>query len=109
MRPRSSLRAAAALVALLAALPAWAQAPATLVKSLGPARPRAEYLGSSVAFGAEIVFGAAELWKTDGTDVGTVMVKDINPTGSSNPSGFRRSPRGPRSGRPTELPRVRVS
>jgi ELWxxDGT repeat protein len=29
-----------------------------------------------------------ELWKTDGTAAGTVMVKDIHPTGSSDPSGL---------------------
>jgi ELWxxDGT repeat protein len=29
--------------------------------------------------------GAVELWRSDGTAAGTTMVKDINPTGSSNP------------------------
>lgn len=29
-----------------------------------------------------------ELWISDGTDAGTMMVKDINPTGSSNPSNL---------------------
>src|SRR4051812_33888584 len=29
-----------------------------------------------------------ELWRTDGTEEGTVRVKDINPSGSSSPSGF---------------------
>jgi trimeric autotransporter adhesin len=38
--------------------------------------------------------GLVELYKTDGTEAGTVKVKDINPTGSSNPvmlgrSGFK--------------------
>jgi ELWxxDGT repeat protein len=28
-----------------------------------------------------------ELWKTDGTETGTTLVKDINPTGFSQPSG----------------------
>jgi ELWxxDGT repeat protein len=28
-----------------------------------------------------------ELWKTDGTEAGTVLVKDINPTGDSHPFG----------------------
>ena len=30
-----------------------------------------------------------ELWKSDGTSDGTVMIKNINPTGSSNPSNLR--------------------
>lgn len=29
-----------------------------------------------------------ELWKTDGTNIGTIMVKDINPTGDSSPGSF---------------------
>ena len=29
-----------------------------------------------------------ELWKTDGTSVGTALVKDINPTGNSNPDNL---------------------
>ncbi len=29
-----------------------------------------------------------ELWRSDGTEAGTFMVKDINPTGSSSPGGF---------------------
>jgi len=42
-----------------------------------------------VYFSAEDGFNGFELWKTDGTQAGTVMVKDIN-TGSlsSNPTGF---------------------
>jgi ELWxxDGT repeat protein len=46
--------------------------------------------------GGQMVFFAAndgvhgnELWGTDGTSAGTVMIKDINPgAGSSNPNGF---------------------
>jgi len=34
------------------------------------------------------VFDNTELWKTDGTFEGTVLVKDINPTGSSFPDLF---------------------
>ncbi len=30
----------------------------------------------------------AELWKSDGTDNGTVLVKDINPSGDSNPDNL---------------------
>ena len=30
-----------------------------------------------------------ELWRTDGTDAGTYLVKDINPNGQSNPANFQ--------------------
>ena len=40
-----------------------------------------------------------ELWKTDGTRAGTVLVKDINPSGSSNPGG----PGGAFPGAPTSV------
>ena len=36
-------------------------------------------VGSSVLFRAKDATNGLELWKTDGTDSGTVMVKDINP------------------------------
>ncbi|HEY6837986.1 MAG TPA: ELWxxDGT repeat protein, partial [Geobacteraceae bacterium] len=49
-------------------------------------------IGSFVTIGAITYFGATdgingqELWRTDGTEVGTFMVTDINPGGnSSNP------------------------
>jgi ELWxxDGT repeat protein len=43
----------------------------------------------SIYFTADDGVGGAELWKSDGTAAGTVMVKDINSgTGSSTPSGF---------------------
>ena len=32
--------------------------------------------------------GGQELWTSDGTEAGTVRVRDINPTGSSNPTGI---------------------
>jgi ELWxxDGT repeat protein len=42
-----------------------------------------------VLFSAESAAGGVELWKTDGTTAGTVMVKDINPgVLNSNPSNF---------------------
>lgn len=43
-----------------------------------------------------------ELWKTDGTRAGTVLVKDINPSGSSNPGG----PGGAFPGAPTSVGRT---
>jgi len=105
---RSSLRTGAGLIlgsvlaVLSAASPTHAQAPAQVVKNLGPALPhRAETMRASIAFGSEILFGERpgtepgrldehELWKTDGTDAGTVLVKDINPTGPSDPHNFQR-------------------
>src|SRR6266545_3084905 len=43
-----------------------------------------------------------ELWKTNGTRAGTVLVKDINPSGSSNPGG----PGGAFPGAPISLGRT---
>lgn len=40
------------------------------------------------AMDANLVFGENELWKTDGTAEGTVIVKDINPNGGSIASNF---------------------
>jgi ELWxxDGT repeat protein len=41
---------------------------------------------SSLFFNANDGSNGYELWKTDGTSAGTVLVKDINPgAGSSNP------------------------
>ena len=37
-------------------------------------------------FGANDGSNGYELWKSDGTEAGTVLVKDINPAGSSTPS-----------------------
>ena len=43
-------------------------------------------VNGTIFFGARDASGNRELWKTDGTAAGTKLVKDINPTGSSNPS-----------------------
>src|SRR5262249_18091383 len=45
-------------------------------------------VGPIVFFTAESLFDGRELWKTDGTSTGTVLVKDIGPGSgfSSNPS-----------------------
>jgi ELWxxDGT repeat protein len=42
----------------------------------------------SVFFAADDGVHGLELWGTDGTPGGTVMVKDIHPTASSTPTGF---------------------
>jgi ELWxxDGT repeat protein len=55
--------------------------------------PSAPGAGGFVTVGDEIFFAAvtdangAELWKTNGTDQGTVMVKDINPGPSGSTTG----------------------
>jgi ELWxxDGT repeat protein len=59
------------------------------LKSLG------QTTGCKIVFNDELYFSATdgvngwELWKTDGTADGTVMVKNINPTGNSNPQYFK--------------------
>lgn len=46
-------------------------------------------MGTNAFFVGYTAANNYELWKTDGTTAGTVMVKDINPgTGNSNPSNF---------------------
>ncbi len=74
----------------------------TLVKTLSPYRHPADYVylgeplvqlcnaGGTLYFAADDGTGSGtELWKSDGTTAGTVMVKDIQPgSGSSNPGGF---------------------
>ncbi len=39
-------------------------------------------------FTADNGVDGVELWKSDGTDAGTIMVKDINVSGSSDPTAF---------------------
>jgi len=42
-----------------------------------------EWSGDTLYFFANDGINGTELWKCDGTDAGTIMVKDINPAGSS--------------------------
>ncbi|RYY95231.1 MAG: hypothetical protein EOO11_16260, partial [Chitinophagaceae bacterium] len=45
--------------------------------------------GNTIYFAGSDATNGSELWKSDGTAAGTVLVKDINPgTADSNPSGF---------------------
>jgi ELWxxDGT repeat protein len=55
----------------------------------GSAPSSLKSFGSVVLFAANNGTTGAELWKTDGTAAGTVLVKDINPgSGNSNPRRF---------------------
>src|SRR5262245_40287404 len=68
------------------AAPAHAQAPALLVRDIngGPAPPRSDpeslvQVGATTFFVAGTPETGQELWKSDGTEAGTVLVKDIAP------------------------------
>lgn len=41
---------------------------------------------NTMLFSARTPEAGEELWKTDGTEAGTILLKDINPTGSSSPT-----------------------
>lgn len=56
----------------------------SVITRFGPTQS-VEMLGS-LYFTADDGVNGEELWKTDGTEEGTVLVKDINPAGSSRPS-----------------------
>ena len=66
----------------------------TMVKDINPSGSSSlQYiisLGSILLLGSSDGINGRELWKSDGTDAGTVMVKDINtiPGENSNPSQF---------------------
>jgi ELWxxDGT repeat protein len=46
------------------------------------------YVGNNLFFSANDGTNGTELWKSDGTATGTVMVKNINSSGSSNPNNL---------------------
>ncbi|WP_395076819.1 ELWxxDGT repeat protein [Flavobacterium sp.] len=65
-----------------------------MVKDINPGtntsfnyRPGLTAIGSTLYFSASDGTNGVELWKSDGTDAGTVMVKDINLSGSGSSYG----------------------
>jgi ELWxxDGT repeat protein len=46
-------------------------------------------VGSTLFFAAQQSAGNVELWKSDGSEAGTVLVKEIHPAGGSFPSELR--------------------
>lgn len=100
--PRRRHRGAALVVTLLSVLSLAGAAAAgaspaslSLVKDLNPLDDRAGGGGAPTpfAFGSTIYFAQSspeyrsELWRTDGTEAGTRLVKDINPAGAPAPRG----------------------
>src|SRR5580765_3271807 len=87
----------AALLALALGLPAGAAGPAYLVKDINtkpnphsdstPAKPIV--VGPTLYFRADDGNSGVELWASDGTAVGTRLVRDINPgAGGSDPDSM---------------------
>src|SRR5262245_59392970 len=84
------------LIPWVVAAPARAQAPAFLVRDINAVPvPTSSNPGSLVQIGATTFFLAGtpqtgrELWKSDGTEAGTVLVKDIGPgSQGSEPNGL---------------------
>ncbi len=46
-------------------------------------------VSNMVSYNGQLFFATKELWKTDGTEVGTEMVKDINNNFNSDPRGLK--------------------
>jgi ELWxxDGT repeat protein len=77
----------AVIVSLVLAVTTWASAPAVMVKDLNPQPYQGRFTidGNLVNVNGTLFFTAwdeingTELWKSDGTPAGTMLVKDISP------------------------------
>lgn len=94
-RDRRLHLACALLLGLGFVATAWGQGMVVPVKDVNPATDDGPYVITDlVAVGNRLFFVAAaavhgsELWTSDGTAAGTMMVRDINPTAGSEPSGL---------------------
>ena len=93
---RSSLIGSALAVCSVLVLAASSVVAAPVIRSLGDLNAGAgegdpsnfTKLGTKVIFAATDETKGREIWRTDGTAVGTKMIKDINPSGDSWPNGF---------------------
>ena len=92
-----SWRPALAVVAavMLGTLSVFALSEPFLVKDINPGEASREpffvgVVGQTLFFSAVDGASGRELWKSDGTEAGTVLVKDINP-GSAGSIGPRRA------------------
>ena len=90
---RISLAHPFAILGLLAALPALGQAPAFLVRDINPDQPapvvieggvESEVVGSLFYFVANDGTHGGEVWRTDGTPAGALLLKDICPGACSS-------------------------
>jgi len=96
--PAKRILSAALALLLVAAIPARATSVPTLtvIDTINPGAGSSYAMDSSdsAALGDYLYFQAddgtngTELWRTNGTEAGTTLVKDINLSGSSNPYGF---------------------
>ena len=84
---------ASAVILAITSLSLAAQSP-IMVKDILPGSDPSLDQSYCTTFGTDVYFSADdgtncyELWKSDGTVAGTVMVKDIDPSGCSSPSSF---------------------
>lgn len=91
-KPRAASRLRPAAEPVVHSLESRFLLSASLIKDINPGTPGSQ-IQNAVTLGNEVFFAAndgvhgQELWKSDGTAAGTVMVDDINPgPGSSNPT-----------------------